>query len=103
MATKIPADDSKDTEEFVLRNLKLANLQAHVGGMIEFFHFSDGSALMVNENGRIEEKPLNRRASAITITKRRPEQIVGDAVFFSKQEMGLFETEDEDEGDDGSI
>lgn len=63
-------------------------LQNLVGGMIEFVYFSDGSALMVDEEGKIKGKPVNDTATAICIAKGRwGDSIAGDAVFFSAEEM----------------
>lgn len=87
MATKIPAGDDPTTEMQISGKTKLAELQAAVDGLIEFVQFSDGSALIVNEEGKLRDMPLNERASAITILKGRPEHIAGPALFLSRAEL----------------
>lgn len=64
-------------------------LQAKVGGWIEFIHFPDGSAFVVDEEGRLKEKEENRMATILCLLKGRPQDlsIVGDAVFLSREEM----------------
>ena len=71
----------------------LASLQAIVGGYIEFFTFADGTALCVNEEGKLEGLPWNAAATAIAEKKGRPELIVGDAVLFSRAEARSMEGE----------
>ncbi len=77
-------------EEFVLpENDLLATLQQKVGGFIEFIYFSDGSAFVVDEEGRVKEKDPNRLATILCVLKGLPQDlpIVGDAVFLSREEM----------------
>lgn len=62
-------------------------LQELVGGYIEFVYFDDGSAMMVNEEGRLRGLPPNEAATGIAVLKGHPEVLVGPAVFISKAEM----------------
>jgi len=68
----------------------LETLQKLVEGYIEFFRFDDGSALIVNEEGKLRGMPLNVGATGLATIKKRPETIVGPALFVSKKEMHNF-------------
>lgn len=69
--------------------IHLAYLQKLVGGLIEFVHFKDGSALMVNENGKINRMEHNHRATELIWKHGSTDFIVGPAVHFSAEEMKL--------------
>lgn len=75
-------------EEMDLRT-DLDTLQKHVGGYIEFFRFKDGSALVVNEEGKLIQLPVNKTATVLTQAKGQPEMIVGDCLFLTRDEMRL--------------
>lgn len=95
MATWFRTDRSM--EEFVVPDSpSLEFLQAKVGGLIHFVNFEDGSALMVNEEGRLLGMPSNPSATALAVLKGWPEVMVGDAVFFSREEMERLESEESD-------
>ena len=51
------------TEQVV--NFSLENLQKLVGGYIEALYAHDGRMLVVDEEGRLKNKPVNPAASAI--------------------------------------
>lgn len=88
MPVKFHAMSDTRSEVSLPEDPSLDALQRLVGGMIEFVHFSDGSALMVDEEGKIKGKPVNSTATAICIAKGRwGDSIAGDAVFFSAEEM----------------
>jgi len=88
MATKIPTNGPTDVFTLTAGDCSLEGLRAMIGGgYIEFFTFTDGSALMVDEEGKLKEQPINEAASALTVLKRRPEVIAGTAIFFSRDEM----------------
>lgn len=74
----------------------LESLQQLVEGYIEFFYFADGSALVVNEEGRIKGMVPNPGATSLTVFKKKPESIVGPAVFLSKAEMEQLKREEHD-------
>lgn len=59
----------------------LIELQHYVGGYIEPIVFSDGSVMLVNEEGLIHGLGFNQTAS--TIMGRR---LVGDVVILTKKE-----------------
>lgn len=73
-----------------------ASLQKEVGGYIEFFSFADGSALCVNDEGKLRALPRNADATALTAQKGRPEVIVGDAVYFTSAEMLVLNADSDD-------
>jgi len=75
-------------EEIELRT-DLDTLQKFVGGYIEFYQFTDGSALVVNEEGKLLDLPVNKTATALTQVKRKPDLIVGDCLFLTRNEMRL--------------
>jgi hypothetical protein len=85
------------TEEFSMpEKMSLEFLQAKVGGLIEFVPFADGSALMVNEEGRLLGLKPNSAATVISIAKGWPEVLFGNAVFFSRAEMEAMEKEEDE-------
>lgn len=90
MATKFNADGT--SEELVLPDgeIELKFCQSLVGGYVELVYFSDGSAMMVNEEGKIHDLPLNRFATVIASLKGglfEGDYICGDAVFISSNEL----------------
>jgi len=96
MPTKIKVDGT--SEWFVMPDKPtLEFLQGLVGGYIEDLRFSDGSCLMVHEEGKLIGLPLNPGATALSIVKGRPDTIVGDAVFFSRDEYKKMLTEERDD------
>ena len=80
-------------EDVALTPQSLATLQKLVGGYIEFFEFDDGTALIVNEEGKMHGLPCNEQATALTLLKRRPEVIAGDCVFLSYAENRIMQAE----------
>lgn len=96
MPTKIKVDGS--SEWFVMPDKPtLEFLQGLVGGYIEDLRFSDGSCLMVHEEGKLLGLPMNSGATALTYLKGRYDMIVGDAVFFSRDEYKKMLTEERDD------
>lgn len=79
---------------------KLADLQALVGGYIEFVRFGDGSAMVVNEEGLLRELPGNPIASYIAAIKGTPCHLVGSVVVLTSTEMDEMEGDDESEDDE---
>lgn len=60
----------------------LLELQTYVGGYIEPVWLPDNRVMIVNEEGRLQELPLNRTASAIA-----QRWIVGDVVVCDRAMM----------------
>lgn len=107
MATMFKTDQIPTllNEELVLpKNGLLEFLQSKVGGWIEFIHFPDGSAFVVDEEGRLKEKAENRMATLLCLLKGRPQDlsIVGDAVFLSSEEMRRWSSEPSKEKESAS-
>jgi hypothetical protein len=99
MATLFKVDGTQ--EEFELpRQVGLDFLQNKLdGGYIEFVYFSDGSALMLDEEGKLKKLPINRPAWALAMVKNpmfMADPLVGPVVFMSAEEMQRM-NEDEDE------
>lgn len=66
----------------------LEPLQALVGGMIQFVYLEDGSAIMMNEKGKIYNLPLNRMATRIFARQLLlGDVLVGPVVYLSAEEM----------------
>lgn len=87
MATVIGVDGS--SEEISLPT-ELEAFQKLVDGYIEVIRLPDGSAMIVNEDGKMKEMPINKAASLICMMKNRPEMLVGPAVFISREEFARF-------------
>lgn len=79
---------------------KLAELQSLVGGYIEFVRFDDGSAMIVNEEGRLRGLPVNPIASYIAAIKGNPCHLVGSVVVLTSTEMDEVEGDDESEDEE---
>lgn len=94
MAT-LMAIDGTTTEVTVNKDSKLQELQAMVGGLIEFYGFRDGSTLMVNEEGKLRGMEINKAATALTAEKGRSCLIVGPAVFMSAAEVRDMDNEED--------
>ncbi len=71
-------------EETQVPRPDLEGMQAIVGGYIEFVYLDDGRALVVDEEGRLNNKPVNAKASALLGADHLP--IVGDAVLLTYEE-----------------
>lgn len=64
-------------------DFKLEELQAIVGGFIEICQLPNNQILVIDEEGKIKEKELNRVATiAFQLSKRR-DWIAGDALLCS--------------------
>jgi hypothetical protein len=79
---------------------KLDELQRLVGGYIEFLTFPDGSAMICNEEGKLNRMPLNRTATALALVKFAShgldwdDVLVGPCIFVNKTEMVRMEEEE---------
>lgn len=70
-----------DEAEFREIDNELEALQAAVGGNIEVVHLpTDSDLMIVDEEGRLKDKPINRVASVLA-----RQTIVGDALLVSEQ------------------
>ena len=81
-------DDVKDEP-----NLKMA--QEFVGGMVEGISFPNGDYLIINEEGKLRQLPLNPEATTLwraTFTKDKylygyDDFVVGPAILIKKQAL----------------
>jgi hypothetical protein len=113
MATLIPADGSVPRYVTPARGegtaFTLQELQTIVGGYIEALRSSwltadDGQPLIMflNEDGKREDLPLNRFATALMRRALQPEDyIVGDVVLCTYAEAGEGGDEDDEDADGG--
>lgn len=63
------------------KKFTLDELQKAVGGLIEFVQTPKGNILVVNEEGKINDLPLNVAATLIIQKGGIPDVIVGDALY----------------------
>jgi hypothetical protein len=89
MATLIPATTT--TEVTTIPTPKgLEEYQALVGGYIEVVTLPDGRALVLDEEGKLKGRPLNRRATALwheAAPYARRDVLVGDVVVCTPDEI----------------
>jgi hypothetical protein len=62
------------------KNFTLKELQGFVGGYIETFFLTKNQIMVVNEEGKLDELPLNVRATEIIRKYDSIDTIVGDAL-----------------------
>jgi len=61
-AIQIPADEERPLYKVAIENLE--GMQAAVGGYIEFVDLDTlHASMVVNEEGKLEKRPINRRAT----------------------------------------
>lgn len=63
-------------------DFSLPELQAVVGGFIEVVHLADGRLMVVNEEGKLNGLPFNKKASELY-----PDVIVGDVLVCEYYEI----------------
>ena len=88
MPTLIHAAGTEEELDGIPKGLK--EMQALVGGLIQMVPFPDGGMVMCNEEGKLEDQPVN-----LTATKRWFEKLghsiddvlVGSVVFFTAEEV----------------
>jgi hypothetical protein len=83
-AIQIPVDEDRPLYKVAIDNL--AGMQAAVGGYIEFVDLGPLEAsLVVNEEGKLEQRPINRRATLLFWllfpSIRQRDVIVGDVLI----------------------
>ena len=84
MATIIRADGTEEQ----LRDMSLAALQGAVGGYIEIVPTNDGRLVVLDEEGKLKGKPVNRRATELTRgVVADDDLIVGDVVVAGTNEI----------------
>ena len=98
MATLLRSDGTAETLQPTNGvNWQLAELQTLVGGYIEVTGTVDGKYLVIDDEGKLKHKPLNRAATMIYKHGRR-DPIVGDAIVIdTRLEMDGPEEDDSEE------
>jgi hypothetical protein len=89
MATKIRADGGS-VELRLPDEVTLKFLQDLVGGLIEMIYCEDGSAFLLNEEGKLHGMPMNEAATSLGILKGvilPGDFYVGDVVFLARDEV----------------
>jgi hypothetical protein len=81
MATLLKTDGSRELN-ITLKSLNLKEIQEMVGGYMEIVRLPEGMNLIVNEEGRMLDLPMNRQAS-----EHYGQAIVGDAILCHHTEM----------------
>lgn len=77
-----------DGTEENLFGLTLDNMQKAVGGNIEIIPTNDGRLMVLNEEGKLLELPLNRKATLLTRGVVAPSDlIVGDVIVANNDEI----------------
>jgi hypothetical protein len=62
------------------KDFTLKELQGFVGGYIELVFISDSRVMVVNEDGKLDELPINVRATEIIRAQDITDVIAGDAL-----------------------
>lgn len=87
MATVIEVNGTK----MELTDFSLKTLQRVVGGYIEVVHLKEGGLMVLDEEGKLKDKPINQIATDMTREILAPSDvIVGDVVILSKEEAADF-------------
>ena len=64
----------------------LEELQKYVGGLIEIVRTKDGKPMIINEEGKINDLPVNQKATAI-YPYNEYDFIVGDVLICQENEI----------------
>ncbi|KKK89195.1 hypothetical protein LCGC14_2735520 [marine sediment metagenome] len=84
MATIIRVDGTEEN----LEDLSLESLQKAVGGYIEIVQTNDGRLIVLDEEGKLKDKPVNSKATALTRGIVCDWDLtVGDVVIASHREL----------------
>jgi hypothetical protein len=88
MATIIRADGTIENMTTKKKNPSLAELQTAVGGYIEIVTLPNNKLLVVDEEGKLKNRPINSKATAVmTRAFGHVDVIVGDAVLCDASEI----------------
>jgi len=68
------------------RDFQLDELQKYVGGFIEIVKTNEGRTIVINEEGKINELPINQKATAL-YQYNEFDFIVGDVVVCDSNEI----------------
>ena len=67
-------------------DFKLDELQNYVGGIIEIVRTKDNKMIVINEEGKINELPINEKATELYIYSES-DLIVGDVLICDENEI----------------
>ena len=67
-------------------DFKLDELQNYVGGIIEIVRTKDNKMMVINEEGKINELPMNEKATELYIYSES-DLIVGDVLICDENEI----------------
>jgi hypothetical protein len=83
MTAKIIYSNGKevDVEPENGKDFKLAEMQKIVGGLIEIIYLDNNQIMIVNEEGKLENLPLNQKATNIANNNHIIDLIVGDVLI----------------------
>jgi len=77
-----------DGTESELHDVSLESLQKAVGGWIQIVPTNDGRLLVLDEEGKFKDKPVNREGTRLTRGVVADwDMIVGDVVVANKDEI----------------
>ena len=69
------------------KDFKLEELNKIVGGYIEIVYLTNKRILVVDEEGKLKQKPFNVRATTVSQVSRYGDFIAGDALLCLQKEV----------------
>jgi hypothetical protein len=91
MATLIKASGAQEEIKPISGNsFTLAEIQEHVGGYFEMQRMANGKLMLMDEDGKMKQKPINREASILLFGNRAGivDFVVGNVLVGTKKEFG---------------
>tara|TARA_R110002167_G_scaffold44010_2_gene132672 strand:+ start:1754 stop:2005 length:252 start_codon:yes stop_codon:yes gene_type:complete len=82
MATIITHNPENSNDQKIVNISKLSTMQKIVGGYIEIIYLKDNYILIVNEEGRLRNLPINNYASFLA-----QRDILGDVIYCKSKEL----------------
>jgi len=83
-----PGTPAREIQPANGRAFTLAEMQAFVEGYIEIVRLPDGRAIVINEEGKLRQMPLNPEATILAAPRIAPDFIVGPALVCTWNEAG---------------
>jgi hypothetical protein len=89
MAKLIKVDGSETIVHPKDSHFTLEELQAFVGGYVQMIQLPNGEEMYLNEEGKLENLPINRRATTLgkVCGIATDDCIVGDVIILNSQEI----------------
>lgn len=79
---------SGNVEERNFENVKIGQLQELVGGFVQAFRLDESRWMVVNEEGKFEQLPMNQKATDLAKPVLSPNDFIcGTAIVLSNSEM----------------